>query len=154
MVIMDSKFSVGFACLAFFASISFTLIVQYRLLTKPCATQRVGWWSPTVIRGDDCEAVLIPNHKFSVSVVRNLTQKTHWRIKAHIAINHCDVKKINVSIACFLFSNPSENVLHVCLVIGTGEIEKNAERNECRRFLTFCLYGTFREWYHPTNLVL
>ncbi|KAG0575530.1 hypothetical protein KC19_5G010400 [Ceratodon purpureus] len=61
--------------------------------------EHVGWWSPTVIRGDDREAVLIPNHKFSVSVVRNLTQKTHWRIKTHIAINHHDMKKINKIVA-------------------------------------------------------
>jgi len=78
--------------------------VQYRLLIKPCATQHVGWWSPTVIRGDDREAVLIPNHKFSVSVVRNLTQKTHWRVKTHIAVSHQDVKKISVSLACLLLN--------------------------------------------------
>lgn len=59
--------------------------------------QYVGWWSPTVIRGDEREAVHIPNHKFSVSVVRNLTQKTHWRIKTHIGISHLDVNKISVS---------------------------------------------------------
>lgn len=52
-----------------------------------------------MIRGDDREAVLIPNHKFSVSVVRNLTQKTHWRVKTHIALNHNDVKKVSVSSA-------------------------------------------------------
>lgn len=54
----------------------------------------VGWWSPTVIRGDDREAVHIPNHKFSVSVVRNLSQKTHWRIKMHLGISHLDVSKL------------------------------------------------------------
>lgn len=53
--------------------------------------EHVGWWSPTVIRGSDREAVLVPNHKFSTSVVRNLTQKTHWRIKTFIGINHHDV---------------------------------------------------------------
>jgi hypothetical protein len=58
--------------------------------------QHVGWWSPTIIRGDDREAVHIPNHKFNVSVVRNLSQKTHWRIKTHFAISHLDVIKINV----------------------------------------------------------
>lgn len=56
----------------------------------------MGWWSPTIIRGDDREAVHIPNHKFTVNVVRNLTQKTHWRIKTHLAISHLDVRKINV----------------------------------------------------------
>lgn len=58
--------------------------------------QHVGWWSPTVIRGDDREAVHIPNHKFTVSVVRNLSQKSHWRIKTHFGISHLDVNKIKV----------------------------------------------------------
>ncbi|MCL7022718.1 hypothetical protein MKW94_005282 [Papaver nudicaule] len=61
--------------------------------------EQVGWWSPTIIRGDDREAVHIPNHKFTVSVVRNLSQKTHWRIKTHLAISHLDVKKINNIVA-------------------------------------------------------
>ncbi|KAI3978969.1 hypothetical protein MKX01_016144 [Papaver californicum] len=61
--------------------------------------EHVGWWSPTIIRGDDREAVHIPNHKFTVSVVRNLSQKTHWRIKTHLAISHLDVKKINIIVA-------------------------------------------------------
>ena len=49
------------------------------------------------MRGDDREAVHIPNHKFTVNVVRNLTQKSHWRIKSYIAISYLDVNKINVS---------------------------------------------------------
>ncbi|KAJ8773333.1 hypothetical protein K2173_028510 [Erythroxylum novogranatense] len=61
--------------------------------------EQVGWWSPTVIRGDDREAVHIPNHKFSVSVVRNLSQKSHWRIKTHLAISHLDANKINNIVA-------------------------------------------------------
>ncbi|CAK8537148.1 unnamed protein product [Lathyrus sativus] len=61
--------------------------------------EHVGWWSPTVIRGEDREAVHIPNHKFTVNVVRNLTQKTHWRIKTHLAISHLDVNKINNIVA-------------------------------------------------------
>ncbi|KAK9109044.1 hypothetical protein Sjap_017104 [Stephania japonica] len=61
--------------------------------------EHVGWWSPTIIRGDDREAVHIPNHKFSVNVVRNLSQKTHWRIKTHLAISHLDVNKINNIVA-------------------------------------------------------
>ncbi|KAL9359403.1 hypothetical protein Peur_047526 [Populus x canadensis] len=61
--------------------------------------EHVGWWSPTIIRGDDREAVHIPNHKFSVSIVRNLSQKTHWRIKTHLAISHLDVKKIHNIVA-------------------------------------------------------
>lgn len=58
--------------------------------------QHVGWWSPTIVRGEDREAVHIPTHKFTVNVVRNLSQKTHWRIKTHLAISHLDVQKINV----------------------------------------------------------
>ncbi|PWA73767.1 MSCS-like 3 [Artemisia annua] len=61
--------------------------------------EHVGWWSPTIIRGDDREAIHIPNHKFTVNVVRNLTQKTHWRIKTHLAISHVDVNKINNIVA-------------------------------------------------------
>ncbi|XVE95184.1 hypothetical protein REPUB_Repub02eG0074600 [Reevesia pubescens] len=61
--------------------------------------EHVGWWSPTIIRGDDREAVHIPNHKFTVSVVRNLSQKTHWRIKNYFAISHLDVNKINYVVA-------------------------------------------------------
>ncbi|WVZ21564.1 hypothetical protein V8G54_008886 [Vigna mungo] len=61
--------------------------------------EHVGWWSPTIVRGDDREAVHIPNHKFTVNIVRNLTQKSHWRIKTYIAISHLDVNKINNIVA-------------------------------------------------------
>ncbi|XP_027904173.1 mechanosensitive ion channel protein 2, chloroplastic-like isoform X2 [Vigna unguiculata] len=61
--------------------------------------EHVGWWSPTIVRGDDREAVHIPNHKFTVNIVRNLTQKSHWRIKSYIAISHLDVNKINNIVA-------------------------------------------------------
>ncbi|CAN1829168.1 Mechanosensitive ion channel protein 2, chloroplastic [Linum perenne] len=61
--------------------------------------EHVGWWSPTVIRGEDREAVHIPNHKFTMNVVRNLSQKSHWRIKTHLAISHLDVNKINTIVA-------------------------------------------------------
>lgn len=61
--------------------------------------EHVGWWSPTIIRGDDREAVHIPNNKFTVNVVRNLSQKTHWRIKNYLAISHLDVNKINSIVA-------------------------------------------------------
>ncbi|XP_024032915.1 mechanosensitive ion channel protein 2, chloroplastic isoform X1 [Morus notabilis] len=61
--------------------------------------EHVGWWSPTIVRGEDREAVHIPNHKFTVNVVRNLSQKTHWRIKTHLAISHLDVHKINNIVA-------------------------------------------------------
>ncbi|KAK4411730.1 Mechanosensitive ion channel protein 2, chloroplastic [Sesamum angolense] len=61
--------------------------------------EHVGWWSPTIVRGDDREAVHIPNHKFTVNIVRNLSQKTHWRIKTHLAISHLDVGKVNNIVA-------------------------------------------------------
>ncbi|KAH9605999.1 hypothetical protein KSS87_012281 [Heliosperma pusillum] len=61
--------------------------------------EHVGWWSPTIIRGEDREAVHIPNHKFTVNVVRNLSQKSHWRIKTHLAISHLDSSKINIIVA-------------------------------------------------------
>ncbi|GMH24675.1 hypothetical protein Nepgr_026518 [Nepenthes gracilis] len=61
--------------------------------------EHVGWWSPTIVRGEDREAVHIPNHKFTVNVIRNLSQKTHWRIKTHLAISHLDVNKINKIVA-------------------------------------------------------
>ena len=61
--------------------------------------EHVGWWSSTIIRGDDREVVHIPKHKFTVNVVRNLSQKTHWHIKTHFAIGHLDVNKINNIIA-------------------------------------------------------
>ncbi|KAL4573551.1 hypothetical protein LXL04_020361 [Taraxacum kok-saghyz] len=60
--------------------------------------EHVGW-SPTVIRGEDREAIHIPNHKFTMNVVRNMTQKTHWRIKTHLAIRDLDVNKINSIVA-------------------------------------------------------
>lgn len=56
--------------------------------------EHVGWWSPTIVRGDDREAVHIPNRKFTVTAVRNISQKSHWRIKTHFAISHLDVNKI------------------------------------------------------------
>lgn len=61
--------------------------------------EHVGWWSPTVVRGADCEAVHIPNHNLSVNVVRNLSKKSHWRIKTHLAISHFDANKINSIVA-------------------------------------------------------
>ncbi|KZV53778.1 mechanosensitive ion channel protein 2, chloroplastic [Dorcoceras hygrometricum] len=61
--------------------------------------EHVGWWSPTVVRGEDREAIHIPNHKFTVNVVRNFSQKTHWRIKNHLAISHLDVNKISNIVA-------------------------------------------------------
>ncbi|KAL3838650.1 hypothetical protein ACJIZ3_023241 [Penstemon smallii] len=61
--------------------------------------EHVGWWSPTIVRGENREAVHIPNHQFTMNVVRNLSQKTHWRIKTHLAISHLDIRKINSIVA-------------------------------------------------------
>ena len=80
--------------------------------------QHVGWWSPTIIRGEDREAIHIPNHKFTVNVVRNLTQKTHWRIKTHLAISHLDVNKINVRFLTLIWLTASHEVsLQVIIVL-------------------------------------
>ena len=79
-------------CKSFF----YMIIKLYIFLCFFYNVQHVGW-SPTVIRGEDREAIHIPNHKFTMNVVRNMTQKTHWRIKTHLAISHLDVNKINVS---------------------------------------------------------
>ncbi|GAB2283208.1 hypothetical protein Dimus_017733 [Dionaea muscipula] len=61
--------------------------------------EHVGWWSPTIVRGEDREAVHIPNHKFTVNVVRNLSQRTHWRFKTTLAIRLLDIAKINYIVA-------------------------------------------------------
>ncbi|KAJ1296607.1 hypothetical protein BS78_01G314800 [Paspalum vaginatum] len=61
--------------------------------------EHVGWWSPTIIRGVDREAIYIPNHKFTVSILRNNTQRTHWRIKTYLAISHMDAGKIGSIVA-------------------------------------------------------
>jgi hypothetical protein len=58
--------------------------------------QHVGLWSPTIIRGVDREAIYVPNHKFTVSILRNNTRRTHWRIKTYLAISHMDAGKIGV----------------------------------------------------------
>ena len=95
-----SIFSIEFACVVFSACtvLSLDMFVDLHLSANLRVMQHVGWWSPTIIRGSEREAVLVPNHKFSTSVVRNHTQKTHWRIKTFIGINHHDVNKINVSL--------------------------------------------------------
>ncbi|XP_038999913.1 mechanosensitive ion channel protein 2, chloroplastic-like [Hibiscus syriacus] len=61
--------------------------------------EHVGWWSPTIIRGEDREAVHIPNHKMAVPFLLSLFSGTHWRIKTHLAISHVDVHKINNIVA-------------------------------------------------------
>ncbi|KAG9129717.1 hypothetical protein Leryth_015415 [Lithospermum erythrorhizon] len=106
--------------------------------------EHVGWWSPTVIRGDDREAVHIPNHKFTVTVVRNLTQKTHWRIKTHLAVSHLDVNKINVIVADMrkvLSKNPQveQQKLHRRVFLDNIDPE-----NQALRILVSCFVKTSR----------
>ncbi|CAM0873266.1 unnamed protein product [Alopecurus aequalis] len=61
--------------------------------------EHVGLWSPTIIRGDDREAIYIPNHKFTMSILRNNTRRNHWRIKTYLAISHMDAGKIGIIVA-------------------------------------------------------
>ncbi|XP_078430609.1 mechanosensitive ion channel protein 2, chloroplastic-like isoform X2 [Wolffia australiana] len=104
--------------------------------------EHVGWWSPTVIRGEDREAVHIPNHKFTVSVVRNLSQKTHWRIKTHIAISYLDVNKIGNIVADMrkvLAKNPQveQRKLHRRIFLDNIDPE-----NQSLRILISCFVKT------------
>ncbi|KAK7353463.1 hypothetical protein VNO80_18910 [Phaseolus coccineus] len=59
--------------------------------------KHVGWWSPTTIIGEDLEEIHIFNNNFTV--VRNLSLKSHWRIKTYIAISHHDISKISNIVA-------------------------------------------------------
>lgn len=63
------------------------------------AVEHVGWWSPTIIRGEYGEAVYVPNHQFTANIVRNLSHKSHWRIKTYLAISHLDFRKIKNIVA-------------------------------------------------------
>ncbi|CAE5962537.1 unnamed protein product [Arabidopsis arenosa] len=106
--------------------------------------ERVGWWSPTIIRGDDREAVHIPNHQFSVNIVRNLTQKTHWRIKTHLAISHLDVSKINNIVADMrkvLSKNPQIEQQKIHRRVFLEDIDPE---NQALRILISCFVKTSR----------
>ncbi|KAF8088637.1 hypothetical protein N665_0532s0001 [Sinapis alba] len=106
--------------------------------------EHVGWWSPTIIRGDDREAVHIPNHQFSVNIVRNLTQKTHWRIKTHLAISHLDVSKINNIVADMrkvLSKNPQIEQQKIHRRVFLEEIDPE---NQALRILISCFVKTSR----------
>jgi hypothetical protein len=106
--------------------------------------QQVGWWSPTIIRGDDREAVHIPNHQFSVNIVRNLTQKTHWRIKTHLAISHLDVSKINNIVADMrkvLSKNPQIEQQKIHRRVFLEDIDPE---NQALRILISCFVKTSR----------
>ncbi|KAL2905862.1 Mechanosensitive ion channel protein 2 chloroplastic [Bienertia sinuspersici] len=106
--------------------------------------EQVGWWSPTIIRGEDREAVHIPNHKFTVNVVRNISQKSHWRIKTHLAISHLDVSKINNIVADMrkvLAKNPQveQQKLHRRVFLDNVDPE-----NQALRILISCFVKTSR----------
>ncbi|XP_024028810.1 mechanosensitive ion channel protein 3, chloroplastic isoform X2 [Morus notabilis] len=118
--------------------------------------EHVGWWSPTIIRGDDREAVHIPNHKFTVNVVRNLSQKTHWRIKTHVAISHLDVNKINNIVADMrkvLAKNPQveQQKLHRRVFL-----EDISQENQALRILVSCFVKTphFEEYLCVKEAIL
>ncbi|WOL20379.1 mechanosensitive ion channel protein 3, chloroplastic-like [Canna indica] len=118
--------------------------------------EHVGWWSPTIIRGDDREAIHIPNHKFTVTVVRNLSQKTHWRIKTHLAISHLDVNKISNIVADMrkvLAKNPQieQQRLHRRIFLDNIDPE-----NQALRILVSCFVKTshFEEYLCVKEAVL
>ncbi|KAF3527824.1 hypothetical protein DY000_02041075 [Brassica cretica] len=106
--------------------------------------EHVGWWSPTIIRGDDREAVHIPNHQFSVNIVRNLTQRTHWRIKTHLAISHLDVSKINSIVADMrkvLSKNPQIEQQKIHRRVFLEDVDPE---NQALRILISCFVKTSR----------
>lgn len=106
--------------------------------------EHVGWWSPTIIRGDDREAVHIPNHQFSVNIVRNLTQRTHWRIKTHLAISHLDVSKVNSIVADMrkvLSKNPQIEQQKIHRRVFLEDVDPE---NQALRILISCFVKTSR----------
>ncbi|KAK4263092.1 hypothetical protein QN277_028563 [Acacia crassicarpa] len=118
--------------------------------------ERVGWWSPTIIRGEDREALHIPNHKFTMNVVRNLTQKTHWRIKTHLCISHLDVGKINNIVADMrkvLAKNPQveQQRLHRRVFLENVDPE-----NQSLMILVSCFVKTSRheEYFRVKEVIL
>ncbi|KAH7673520.1 MscS family membrane protein [Dioscorea alata] len=120
------------------------------------SVEHVGWWSPTIIRGEDREAVHIPNHKFTVNVVRNLSQKSHWRIKTHLAISHLDVNKINNIVADMrkvLAKNPQveQQRLHRRVFLDNIDPE-----NQALRILVSCFVKTshFEEYLCVKEAIL
>ncbi|RZC15834.1 Mechanosensitive ion channel protein 3, chloroplastic, partial [Glycine soja] len=105
-----------------------TKIKGYEVTGK---VEHVSWWSPTIVRVSDCEAVHIPNHNLSVNVVRNLSKKSHWGIKTHLAISHLDVNKINSIIAYMrkvLAKNPQveQKKLHIRVFLENIDPENQA----------------------------
>ncbi|WJX35393.1 hypothetical protein P8452_23390 [Trifolium repens] len=61
-----------------------------------------------------------PNQKLSANVVRNLSRKTHWCLKAHVAISRINIDKIKNIVANML------KVLVENLIVEQRELQ-----NEC-----------------------
>ncbi|KAG5065790.1 hypothetical protein JHK86_009521 [Glycine max] len=117
----------------------------------------VSWWSPTIVRVSDCEAVHIPNHNLSVNVVRNLSKKSHWGIKTHLAISHLDVNKINSIIAYMrkvLAKNPQveQKKLHIRVFLENIDPENQALMVDDISFLFIGLYNIYK--FINSNILL
>ncbi|XP_066377805.1 mechanosensitive ion channel protein 2, chloroplastic-like isoform X3 [Miscanthus floridulus] len=118
--------------------------------------EHVGLWSPTIIRGVDREAIYIPNHKFTVSILRNNTQRTHWRIKTYLAISHMDAGKIGTIVADMrkvLAKNPhiEQQKLHRRVFF-----EKIDPKNQALMILVSCFVKTshFEEFLNVQEAVM
>ncbi|CAD6211637.1 unnamed protein product [Miscanthus lutarioriparius] len=118
--------------------------------------EHVGLWSPTIIRGVDREAIYIPNHKFTVSILRNNTQRTHWRIKTYLAISHMDAGKIGSIVADMrkvLAKNPhiEQQKLHRRVFF-----EKIDPKNQALMILVSCFVKTshFEEYLNVQEAVM
>lgn len=118
--------------------------------------EHVGLWSPTIIRGVDREAIYIPNHKFTVSILRNNTQRTHWRIKTYLAISHMDAGKIGPMVADMrkvLAKNPhiEQQKLHRRVFF-----EKIDPKNQALMILISCFVKTshFEEYLNVQEAVM
>ncbi|KAL3630458.1 hypothetical protein CASFOL_023442 [Castilleja foliolosa] len=86
--------------------------------------EHVGWWSPTIIRGDDREAVHIPNHKFTVNIyivadMRKVLaknpqveqQKLHRRI--FLDFINPENQALSIMVSCFVKTSRFEEYLCV-----------------------------------------
>ncbi|KAG0550589.1 hypothetical protein BDA96_01G351000 [Sorghum bicolor] len=118
--------------------------------------EHVGLWSPTIIRGVDREAIYVPNHKFTVSILRNNTQRTHWRIKTYLAISHMDAGKIGTIVADMrkvLAKNPhiEQQKLHRRVFF-----EKIDPKNQALMILVSCFVKTshFEEFLNVQEAVM
>uniref|UniRef100_M8C673 MscS family inner membrane protein ynaI n=1 Tax=Aegilops tauschii TaxID=37682 RepID=M8C673_AEGTA len=86
--------------------------------------ERVGMWSPTVLRGDDKEAIYIPNHKFTVSIIivadmrkvlaknQNIEQQ---RLHRRVFFEKIDetTQALMIYVSCFVKTSHLEEYLNV-----------------------------------------